>query len=85
MGPKPLSSDDSRFSERVVTPVSRVGVLVADDDVVQEVNPDNLRSLPECSRDRHVGGGRYGVTGRVVVGDHDYGLFSCVRLPCILR
>jgi hypothetical protein len=30
-GPKPLESDDPRLPEGVVTPVGRVGVLVADD------------------------------------------------------
>ena len=61
-GPKPLGSDDACLPEGVVPLVGRVGFLVADDDVIQEVNPDDLGSLPQSTGDRQVSGRRRRIT-----------------------
>lgn len=54
--------------------MSRIGLRVADDHVVEEFDFENLRRVAELARNHHVGRARRGVPARVIVlcGEPNY-------------
>lgn len=57
--------------ERGTTAGEGDSALVADDDVVENLDAEDLACLAEAAGDALVAAGRFGIPGRVVVGDDD--------------
>lgn len=69
--------DQACRPKTVMTQPGRIGVLLADDDVIEKIDADNFGGFAELAGDLNVGRARRGIAARVIVhADQGGGAFA---------